>query len=244
MLELQNVHRSVGKTHIINGIDLSIQSWQAIWLVWPNWCGKSSLINCINGFNTITQGSVLFNGVDISTKSVEDRANIGIWRVFQSAGIFKQLTLFENLALAYVQDLSRKQKLLPLHFLPREMKEEIFSVLQELDLYHKKDEKAGNLSWWQMRLLEIGRLYLQKTQLYLLDEPTAWVSPKLKDKVIELINKIISTNKTVIIVEHDFAFLASFVDTFYVMNEGKILLHGDHQTIKESTAVKELYFGH
>lgn len=75
-----------------------------------------------------------------------------------------------------------------------------------------------------MRLLEIGRLYLQKTKIYLLDEPTAGVSPKLKGKVIDLINKIISKDRMVIIVEHDFEFLAQFVDSFCVMNEGKIVL--------------------
>ena len=244
MLQLHNVHRSVGKTNIINGIDLSIQSGQAIGLVWPNGCGKSSLINLINGFNRLSKWTIIFNEKDISSLSVEDRANSGIGRVFQSAGIFKQLTLFENLSLAYVQKLSWKQKLLPLKFLPQNIKDEIDAVLKELDLYEKKNELAWNLSWWQMRLLEIGRLYLQNTQLYLLDEPTAWVSPKLKDTVVNLINKIIKTGKTVIIVEHDFSFLASFVDTFYVMNEWKILLHGDHQMIKESPEVKQLYFGH
>jgi urea transport system ATP-binding protein len=68
-----------------------------------------------------------------------------------------------------------------------------------------------------MRLLEIARLYLQKTRLFLLDEPTAGVSPKLKEKVIELIKKIIALEKMVIIVEHDFAFLGQFVDSLYVM---------------------------
>ena len=75
-----------------------------------------------------------------------------------------------------------------------------------------------------MRLLEIARLYLQKTKLYLLDEPTAGVSPKLKSKVVELIKKIIAKDKMVIIVEHDFEFLSHFVNNFYVMNDGKIIL--------------------
>lgn len=94
-----------------------------------------------------------------------------------------------------------------------------------------------------MRLLEIARLYLQDTKLYLLDEPTAGVAPKLKGKVISLLQKIIAQGKTVIIVEHDFEFLAQFVKEFYLMNSGKIVLQGNYQTIKESSMTKEIYFG-
>jgi ABC-type branched-subunit amino acid transport system ATPase component len=94
-----------------------------------------------------------------------------------------------------------------------------------------------------MRLLEIARLYLQDTKLFLLDEPTAWVSPKLKWKVIELLNKIIQTWKTVIIVEHDFEFLWEFVDQIMVMDEWKIVLEGTYQDIKNSDVIKEIYFG-
>lgn len=94
-----------------------------------------------------------------------------------------------------------------------------------------------------MRLLEIARLYLQDTKLYLLDEPTAWVSPKLKWKVIELLKQIIKAGKTVIIVEHDFSFLGQFVDTLFVMNDGKIILKWSYEDIKDNPKLKEVYFG-
>ena len=75
-----------------------------------------------------------------------------------------------------------------------------------------------------MRLLEIARLYLQDVDVYLLDEPTAGVSPKLKSKVIKLIRKIIDSGKSVIIVEHDFNFISQFVDRLVLMEDGKIIL--------------------
>jgi len=122
------------------------------------------------------------------------------------------------------------------------MKDEIDSILHELTLYEKRHQKAGDLSGGQMRLLELGRLYLQNTQLFLLDEPTAGVAPKLKGTVVKLLNKILQTGKTVIIVEHDFRFLAEFVDTFFVMDDGRVVLSGDHQSIKNSDLIKEIYF--
>ncbi len=242
MLKLQNIHRSAGNTHIIKWIDMDITSGQAIWLVGPNGCGKTSLLNLINGFNKSNQWEIAFNYHDITNLNVETRANMWIGRVFQSFWIFKNLTLFENLALAYSRELDWKHKLLPMSFLPKEFKKEIDEILSDLDLLEKKNELAGNLSWWQMRLLEIARLYLQKTKLYLLDEPTAGVSPKLKSKVVELIKKIIAKDKMVIIVEHDFEFLSHFVDKFYVMDDGKIVLEWDYTTIKENPITKEIYF--
>jgi branched-chain amino acid transport system ATP-binding protein len=151
--------------------------------------------------------------------------------------------LFENLALAYAKDISRRYKLLPVRAIPKKYQQEILSILEELELVDKKDVLAGNLSGGQMRLLEIARLYLQKTKLYLLDEPTAGVSPKLKSKVVDLLRKIIDRDKMVIIVEHDFEFLSHFVDTFALMDDGKILLEGNYKEIKENPLIHSVYFG-
>jgi ABC-type branched-subunit amino acid transport system ATPase component len=115
-------------------------------LVGPNGCGKTSLLNIINGFTPSADGSILFHGQEVSPLSVEQRAKQGIGRVFQSFGVFRQLTLYENLATAYVTKLHRKYKFLPLKFLPKHYKEEIDTILHELDLYEKRHELAGNLS--------------------------------------------------------------------------------------------------
>lgn len=243
MLTIENLTRHVWNNHIINGIDLHIKPGQAIWLVGPNGCGKTSLINLINGFNKPQSGSIVFDDRHITKMSVEQRAIAGVGRVFQSFGIFKNLTLEENLALAFVNKLKRRQKRGTIGTLPQYMQEQITDILKELDLYEKRKQLAGSLSGGQMRLLEIARLYLQDTKLYLLDEPTAWVSPKLKGKVIQLLQKIIAQGKTVIIVEHDFGFLWEFVDTIFVMNDGKIIMKWSYEEVKNNPKLKEVYFG-
>ncbi len=243
MLHLKNIHWSVGKSHILKGINMTVENGEAVGIVGPNGCGKTSLLNMINGFNTPTQWEIIFQHKNVTSFSVEQRAVAWIGRVFQSFGIFKQLTLQQNLALAFVSKLHWRQKLLPLSSLPTSYQAQIDEVLNDLDLYHKKHEKAWNLSWGQMRLLEIGRLTLQDTKLFLLDEPTAWVAPKLKGTVIKLLHKIIQTGKMVIIVEHDFGFLSEFVTKFFVMDDGKKILEWDHATIKQSPIINEIYFG-
>ena len=242
MLTLSDVSWGVQKNTILHNIDLSIETWQAIGLVGPNGCGKTSLLNTINGFNKPTHGTITYDSSDVTHWSVEKRARSGIGRVFQSFGIFKNLTLFENLALAYINKLGIVSKLLPLRFLPQYIHEEIADILHTLELYDKRNERAGSLSGGQMRLLEIARLYLQDTQVYLLDEPTAGISPKLKSTVVDLLQKIISTGKTVIIVEHDFKFLGEFVDRLIVMEDGQIVLDGTYDAIKKSARLKEIYF--
>lgn len=242
MLELKNIKWQIWNNKILNWIDLKIEEWEVIWIVWPNWCWKTSLINAINWFNEINNWSISFYSIEISDFSIENRSLEWIWRVFQSFWIFKQLTLFENLALAYSTKLSFWQKILPVSMLPNKIKKEISDVLKDLDLYEKRNEKAGSLSWWQMRLLEIARLYLQDTKLYLLDEPTAWVSPKLKKKVIEFIEKIKAKWKMLIIVEHDFQFLWEFVDRLVVMESWKIKLDWPYNEIKNNLDLKKIYF--
>ena len=242
ILKLQNIKWKIWTNEIIKWIDLDIKKPQAIWIVWPNGCWKTSIINLINWFNECSEWKIEFYWTDITKYSVENRANLWIWRVFQSPWIFKNLSLFENLSLAFVKQLWWKYKFLPLSFLPKNVKLQIKNVLKQLDLYNKKNELAGNLSWWQMRLLEIARLYLQDTKIFLLDEPTAWVSPKLKNKVIEFINKIIYTGKTVVIVEHDFSFLWKFVDRLIVVDSWKIILDWDYDKIKAHKKIKQVYF--
>lgn len=243
MLHLKDIHWSVWGNHILKWINLKVKKSEAIGVVWPNGCGKTSLINIINWFNDSTYGTIDFHGKDITKMNVEKRAQMWIWRVFQSFGIFKELTLYENLALGFVKDLNFVQKLLPLSFLPDKITHKINDVLKEVDLYKKRHELAGSLSGWQMRLLEIARLYLQDVDVYLLDEPTAGVSPKLKSKVIKLIRKIIDSGKSVIIVEHDFNFISQFVDRLVLMEDGKIILDWAYDEIKDSKKMKDVYLG-
>lgn len=242
MLKLENIKWSIWWNKILKWIDLEVKKWEAIWVIWPNWCWKTSLINSINWFNSLSNWSIYFNWKEISSLNVEKRWILWMGRVFQNPWIFKSLTLYENLSLAFVKNLPFKFKILPLSFLPKKIKNEINELLKKLDLLSKKDELAWSLSWGQMRLLEIARLYLQDTDLYLLDEPTAWVSPKLKLKVIELIKKIISSGKTVIIVEHDFNFIWKFVDRLLLMENWKVILDWTYKNIKDSNLIKEVYF--
>ncbi|MBP6910523.1 ATP-binding cassette domain-containing protein [Patescibacteria group bacterium] len=142
MLHIENLERHIGNNHIINGVDLTIKEGQAIGLVGPNGCGKTSLINLINGFQKPQHGSIVFDGQHITNMSVEQRSLLGVGRVFQSFGIFKNLTLQENLALAFVHKLRRRQKWLPISYLPKEMKEQIKDILEQLELYDKRKHLA------------------------------------------------------------------------------------------------------
>lgn len=242
MLKIKNLNWWVWKVNILKDIDFKVKKGEAVGIVWPNWCWKTSLLNTINWFNIQNKWEIILSWENIEKISTQKRALKWIWRIFQNSWIFKNLTLYENLALAYSSKLSFYSKFLPLTFLPKKIKKEIHETLKELHLYKKINNKASDLSWWQMRLLEIARLYLQDTNIYLLDEPTAWVSPKLKWIVTQLIKKILNKWKIVIIVEHDFNWLWDFVDRLIVMDDWKVILDWKYNNIKNDPKLKELYF--
>lgn len=146
MLTLTNIHRSVNNNHILKNINLTIKQGQVIALVGPNGCGKTSLLNIISGFHQPVSGTLRLYDRDIASHSVSQRAKLGIGRVFQHVGIFRHLSVYENLALAYFTKLHRRQKLLPISRLSDEQKSNINEVLQKIDLTGHHDRLAGELS--------------------------------------------------------------------------------------------------
>ena len=241
MLEVKNIKASFGETSILNGISFSCDRTAGI--IGPNGSGKTTLFNVISGFTPATAGSVLINGIDVSRQSPDARARSGLSRIFQNFGVFKNLSVIDNVMLA----LSAKDSLL-INFFPSPSRKKIYRekadhYLHQVGLIEKRLDMASNLSGGQLRLLEIARAMAMDSAVYLLDEPTAGVSPKLKGQVASAIRLLIDAKKTVLIIEHDMAFIRSFVDRIIVLNQGVIVADGTPQTVVDDPIVREIYFG-
>jgi ABC-type branched-subunit amino acid transport system ATPase component len=140
--------------------------------------------------------------------------------------------------------------LVALEALPKEQRKELGDlkdvVAGTLDMVGLSDsgkKKAGSLSGGQMRLLEIARTLKAGKELFLLDEPTAGVSPKMTGQVADIIKELKDNGKTVLIIEHDLPFIGSICDEVVVLDVGKVVLQGTPAKVKESTELKEIYFG-
>lgn len=237
LLELKDVSLTIDEHKILQGISFDVEEGKIIGLIGPNGSGKTTLFNVISGFLKPTEGSITLRGEDISQVSPSVRAKKGLGRVFQNFGIFRDMTLEENVLVA-LEALPKKQR--------KELgnlKEVVNGTLDMVGLHAHAKKKAGSLSGGQMRLLEISRTLKAGKELFLLDEPTAGVSPKMTGQVAGVIKELKDEGKTVLIIEHDLPFIASICDEVVVLDVGQVVLSGTPGTVKESKELQEIYFG-
>lgn len=243
MLSVNSLSVTFGQTKILSDLSFSVQKGETVGIIGPNGSGKTTLFNSLCGFIQPSAGTVIFKGEPLLTLPPYERARRGIGRVFQNFGIFKNLTAEENIILALESSLSLFQSLVPSPKRMKRLREEAGHYLDSVSLGDKRGVQAGSLSGGQMRLLEIARIIALNAELFLLDEPTAGVSPRLKEDVSKAISTLIDLGKTVLVIEHDMNFIKSFVQRIIVLEQGKVFMDDKPQTVMESRELREIYFG-
>ena len=243
MLELDSVSVAFGGRHILEDLSVTIQQGEIVGLIGPNGCGKTTLFNTISGLIPLDSGHLSWNGISLDGLEPHERARCGIGRVFQNFGIFRDMTVLENILLALEARDSLLSGLLPWSKKTKGLVVEATRILAEIGLAHFAKEKAASLSGGQMRLLEIMRTVALGSELFLLDEPTAGVSPKMKDDVAKLILVLRDLGKTVVIIEHDINFIQRFCHRIIVLDEGSIILDDTPERVRADERLNEIYFG-
>ena len=243
MLELNSVSVAFGGRHILENLSVSIQQGEIVGLIGPNGCGKTTLFNTISGLIPLDSGHLSWNGISLDGLDPHERARCGIGRVFQNFGIFRDMTVLENILVALEARDSLLSGLLPWSKKTKGLVVEATRILAEIGLAHLAKEKAASLSGGQMRLLEIMRTVALGSELFLLDEPTAGVSPKMKDDVAKLILVLRDLGKTVVIIEHDINFIQRFCHRIIVLDEGAIVLDDTPDRVRADERLNEIYFG-
>ena len=237
LLSVRNLSLTLGGQPILKGIDLEVQQGEVIGVIGPNGSGKTTLFNVLSGFLKPTHGSIHFKMTDMTTMKAPQRARVGFGRVFQNFGIFREMTLSENILVA-LEALPKEQRLVL-----GDLKKAVHSTLKLVHLEDHAKKKANSLSGGQMRLLEIARTLVSGKELFLLDEPTAGVSPKMTGQIADLILMLKKEGKTVLIIEHDLPFIQKICDRVIVLDVGEIALQGKPDEIRHNHKLKELYFG-
>ena len=237
LLSLRHISLTIQEHQILNNVSFNVKQGEIVGLIGPNGSGKTTLFNVLSGFMKPTNGSVKYKGKVITSLAPSARARLGIGRVFQNFGIFREMTLEENVLVA-------------LEALPKKQRQQIGNlsdtVAATLDMAGLKShakKKAGSLSGGQMRLLEIARTLKCGKDLFLLDEPTAGVSPKMTHQIADIINALKTEGKTVLIIEHDLPFISKICDRVIVLDVGEIVLEGKPTEVQQSKELKEIYFG-
>lgn len=242
-LEVRGLSVDIGHATILNQVSFSVARGESVGIIGPNGSGKTSLFNCICGFLPARTGEVVLEGHPVSDLSPASRALKGIGRVFQSPGIFREMTVLENMVTAIEARAPWHTTLLPWANGVKEIESCSMQALKEVGLEEKAKSLAGSLSGGQLRLLEIVRAKAFGASVFLLDEPTAGVSPKMKETVAELIESLHAEGKTLLTIEHDMAFIERFTSRILVLDSGCLVLEGPPAQVRASEQLRAIYFG-
>lgn len=241
-LTLRGVEKRFAGLQVLAGIDLTVEDGERHAVIGPNGAGKSTLFNIISGRLPPTSGQVLYRGNDITCRSPQSLARIGIGRSFQIINIFPALTVYDNIQSAVVS--RRGGRFDFWHRLDsiKEVAEETTAVLATLGLLDRRDEPANALSYGEQRRLEIALTIALKPDLVLLDEPCAGLDAEDTRRVIDLIRRI-TEGRTLIMVEHDMNVVFGIADRISVIYYGKVLATGTPDAIRANQQVQDAYLG-
>ncbi len=241
-LELKELHKSFGKTEIIRGVNLAVQSGERIAIIGPNGAGKSTLFNLISGRFGPTSGDIVLNGQSIAHKKPYEINRMGLSRSFQITNIFPKLSVFENLRCAVLWSLGYKYTFLKFLSGLRDANDQAEKFLQMIKLDKKRDVVAMNLTYAEQRALEIGITIAGGSDVILLDEPTAGMSKSETSRFISLI-KAVTEGKTLLTVEHDMGVVFGLADKIAVIVYGEVIAFDTPEAVRANPKVQEAYLG-
>jgi branched-chain amino acid transport system permease protein len=246
ILSTEGVVVSFGDLRAVDGVSVGIERGRLTGLIGPNGAGKSTLLSALAGTVTASQGRILYQGHDVTQMPTYLRARAGLVRTFQLASEFKRLTVIENLLSAVPDqrgDTFRGALRGRRYWRQEETAavEEARGLMAQFGLIEEADTYAGNLSGGQRRLVEIMRALMTRPQLLLLDEPMAGIHPTLARKIGKSLQALCGEGMTILLVEHELAFMDEFCEPVVVMAEGRVLAEGTMSQLRGQPEVVEAY---
>ena len=241
VLYLDGISVSFDGFKALNNLSLAIDAGELRCVIGPNGAGKTTMMDVITGKTRPDEGRALFGeAADLTRLSEAEIAQAGIGRKFQKPTIFEALSVFENLELAMKADKRARTTLLSK--LSSEQHDRIAATLTLIGLRNGADRIAGLLSHGEKQWLEIGMLLAQEPKLLLLDEPVAGMSDHETERTAELFQSLAGTH-SLVVVEHDMAFIETIARKVTVLHEGRVIAEGDMNKVKNDPRVIEVYLG-
>jgi len=236
MLEVRNLHLSYGKLNVLRGISLHVEEGEIVCLLGSNGAGKSSLLLTLIGINRPRKGQIFFEGRDITGWPPQKLVDMGLSLVPEGRQIFYPLTVEENLILGAYHRFGREGKKAVMADLERVY--ELFPRLRE-----RRKQKAGTLSGGEQQMLALGRAFMARPRLLLLDEPSLGLAPKVVDLIMHTIVELNREGLTVLLVEQNARKALSIAHRAYVLETGRITLQGPARELLHDEEVKRAYLG-
>lgn len=240
LLEIHNLSKSFDATKVINDFSMSVDEGTICCLVGPNGAGKTTTIDLITGRVKPTSGTIMFASNDITGQDEHLIARAGIGRKFQVPAVLRNMTVRQNLEVAYSRETNPIWNMFKFHRAGLAQKFDEVAALT--GLAERLDVRAGILSHGETQWLEIGMVLMQEPRLMLMDEPIAGMTEDEIEKTGRVFKELRKTT-TLIVVEHDMGFVREIADVVTVMHMGALLAQGSIAEIESNPRVRDVYLG-
>jgi len=249
LLSVDGLRKTFGGIVAVEDVSFDVERQEIVGVIGPNGAGKSTTFRLLTGFHTPDEGSVEFDGEDVTDLSPDARARKGMIRTFQIAQELTGMSVMQNMLLAAQGHPGERALTSALgiggtNAFEAEQRDRAEELLQLLELWELRDEYAGNLSGGQRKLLELGRSLMADPELLLLDEPMAGINPDLTDRLLERILELRDErDMTFLFVEHDIDAVMRVADTVVGMHNGAVLSMGTPEEVQSDDRMLEAYLG-
>ncbi|MBH3379522.1 ABC transporter ATP-binding protein [Pseudomonas asiatica] len=226
MLNVDSIHSYYDKSHVLEGVSLKVEAGELVTLLGRNGAGKTTTLRSILGIVRPRQGQISFNGQQLVGREIFDIARLGIALVPEHHGIFRQLSVEENLRIAGRKD-SRWQL------------EDVYSMFPRL----KERRRNGGfaLSGGEQQMLAIARALLNGPKLLILDEPTEGLAPVIVDELVRILRRIKDEGLSILLVEQNLMVCDALADRHYVLEQGRVAYQGSAAQFREDPSIKNRY---
>ncbi len=242
ILEVSSVSKSFGGVIANNQISLNVPQGRIIGLIGPNGSGKTTLFNSIVGFHPIDNGSIKFEGAEITRLRVPKIARLGLLRTFQQTRIYTGMSCLENMQISVPHVREGLRAMFSKY--PAAVTERAEDLLEFVGLYLKRHLRAGELSFGQQKLLEFAMALMNEPKLLLLDEPTAGINPTLINNLIERLKRVnVEIGITLFVIEHNMRVIMNLAEHIYCLAHGQLLAEGPPDEIRSDQRVIDAYLG-
>lgn len=249
MLDVRGLSMLFGGLRAVSGFDMSVPEGGLYGLIGPNGAGKTTVFNVITGLYEPTEGRILFDGRELGGQGAHSIAQWGVARTFQNIRLFPNLTVLDNVRVAYhshaqygfLETITRLGRFRRQERLLTEQAQDLLGVL---GLYDRQLEIARNLPYGEQRRLEVARALALEPRLLLLDEPAAGMNPTESEKLMELIHFVRERfNLSILLIEHQMRVVMGICEWITVMDFGRVIARGTPHDIQNNEQVIEAYLG-
>ena len=233
ILHLEDVHTYYGSIHALKGVTLDVREGEIVTLIGANGAGKSTTLRSINGLNTPREGSITFQGKNITRRAPHDIVGMGISQSPEGRRLFPHMTVLENLEMGAFQRKDRSGI--------KEDLDRVYGLFPRLA--ERKSQRGGTLSGGEQQMCAIGRALMARPTLLMLDEPSMGLAPIFVERIFEIIVEINKQGTPILLVEQNALMALDVADRGYVLETGTIALADDAKKLRQNEQVRKTYLG-